>query len=289
VDDDPVSAEPRGDNPRYRERFERFKALGFRPLGTTYETCWFITPFDWLWRSHPIHWMTTSDQRTLASFHRLIDEEPVRFSAVTILEGGAMVRTTCPGTGAHQMPLPDNYHRVQLTGVDPTELVSRHQAEVSAFSAEQGRGVVAATLQQAADVEAACDRFILPRISQVHAEQLIKTTFGGTGFLTLAIRGLSRGILTWADFAIAICIGAAVCEATVRFVVRAHFRTIVSATHSASGPPPISNVGREDEEREAAARSSKMSTGRTALLWVSTVIFFVIFWQFWQTLNHRGR
>src|SRR3954468_4059214 len=160
VDDDPASAEPRGDDPRYGQRFEQFEALGFRPLGTTYETCWFITPFDWLWRSRPIHWMTMPDQRTLASFHRLIDEEPVRFSAVTILEGGAMVRTTCPGTGRHQPPLLDSYRRVQLRGVDPTELVSRHQAEVAAFCAEQRRGVVAATLQHAADVEAALDRQI---------------------------------------------------------------------------------------------------------------------------------
>jgi len=96
---------------------------------------------------------------------------------------------------------------VQLPGVDPTDLVSRHQAEVSAFGTARGRGVVAATLRSAADVEAALDRLILPRISHVNAEQIIKATFGGTALLTLAIRALSRGPLTWADFAIAICIG----------------------------------------------------------------------------------
>ena len=287
VDDDPVSAEPRGDDASYRERFEQFKALGFCPLGTTYETCWFITPYDWLWRSRPIRWMTIPDGRTLASFHRLSDDEPVRFSAVTILEGGAMVRTTCPGTGSAKMPLPENYRRVQLRGVDPTDLVSRHHDEVSAFGTERGRGVVAATLGHAADVEAALDRLILPRISQVNAEQTIMVTFGGTALMTLVSRALSRATLTWSDFAMAICIGAAVCEATVRFVVRAQFRTLVSAAHAvAPGPPPISTTGREGEEPEAAAGRSKMTTGRTALLWVTTVIFFVIFW---QVLNHRMR
>jgi hypothetical protein len=196
-----------------------------------------------------------------------------------------MVRTTCPGTGSAKMPLPENYRRVQLRGVDPTDLVLRHQAEVSAFGTERGRGVVAATLRHAADLEAALDRLILPRISHVNAEQTITVTFGGTALLTLAGRALSRGTLTWSDFAIAICIGAAVCEATVRFVVRVQFRTLVSASYStASGPPPISKTGREGEEREAVARRSKLSTGRTALLWVTTVIFFVIFW---QVLNHR--
>jgi hypothetical protein len=287
VDNEPASAEPAPGDPSYRARFEQFAALGFRPIGTTYETCWFITPYDWLWRSHPIRWMTMPDGRTLASFHRLTDEEPIRFGAVTILEDGAMVRTTCPGAGSPgQLPVPENYRRVQLPGVDPAELVSRHQAEVLAFAAERGRGVVAATLQQAADVEAALDRLILPRISQANAEQTITATFGGAALLTLAIRGLGRGALTWPDFAIAICIGAAICEATVRFVVRAQFRTLAAASHAVTpGPPPISMVPGEDEERQAAApRASLSSPGRTALLWVTTVVFFVIFWQF---LNHR--
>jgi hypothetical protein len=289
VDNEPASAEPAPDDPSYRARFDQFTALGFRPIGTTYETCWFITAYDWLWRSHPIHWMTMPDGRTLASFTRLTDEEPIRFGAVTILEDGALVRTTCPGTGsAGQIPFLENYRRVQLRGVDPAELVSRHQAEVLAFAAERGRSVVAATLQQAADVEAALVRLILPRISQANPEQTIKVTFGGSALLTLVIRALSHGPLTWPDLAIAICIGAAICEATVRFVVRPQFRTAVSASHVvAPGPPPISKVPGEDEERQAAARRESLSSpARTALLWVSTVVFFVIFWQF---LNHRPR
>jgi hypothetical protein len=287
VDDDPASAEPRGDDPSFRERFEQFRALGFRPLGTTYETCWFITPYDWLWRSRPIRWMAAPDGRTLASFHRLTAEEPLRFSAATILEGGAMVRTTCPGTGSHPMPVVEHYRRVQLTAVDPVDLVSRHQAEVAAFSTERGQGVVAATLRQAADTEAAIERLILPRLNQANAEQTIKVTFGGTAALTLLIRAFSRGTPAWSDFAIAILIGAAVCEATVRFVVRRNFRTLVAASHTASsGPPPVSDTGRDIGQPEPVAGGGLSKAARTALLWVSTVFFFVVFW---QILNHRGR
>jgi hypothetical protein len=287
VDDDPSSAEPRGEDASYRERFEQFKALGFRPLGTTYETCWFISAYDWFRRSRPVRWMATPDGRTLGCFHRLIDEEPVRFSAVTILEGGEMVRTTCPGArSVSEWPLPENYHRVDLTGVDPADLLSRHQAEVSAFSGKRGRGVVAATLQQAIDVETACERYIVPRISQVNAEQVIKVTFGGPLLLMLALLYLARGTVSWVELAIAICVGAAIYEATVRFAVRGNFRTAVAASHAASsGPPPIAKTEQQGEEPMPAPVAGGMSsTARTVLLWVTMIITFVVTW---QVLNHR--
>jgi hypothetical protein len=287
VDDDPAGVRPRGEDPGFRERLEEFTALGFRPLGTTYETCWFITAYDWLWRSRPIRWVASPDGRTLVHFSRLIDDEPIRFSAVTILEGGELVRTTCPGTGPHQVPALENYHRVQLTGVDPAELLSRHQTEVAGFSAKRGRGVVAATLRDAAEVDAAIDRQILPRISQVNAEQIIKTTFGGPAAVTLLIRRVSEGTLAWSDVALAICIGAAVTEATVRFLVRGTHRKLVAATHvTKSGPPPIANVARVGEEPAPMPMPGMSRPARTALLWVTMIVSFAIFW---QLLNHRGR
>jgi hypothetical protein len=44
-------------------------------------------------------WLGAPDRRTFVELHRIILDEPVRFGAVTLVEGGGMVRTTCPGSG----------------------------------------------------------------------------------------------------------------------------------------------------------------------------------------------
>jgi len=57
-----VDAEPNGDDRDYERRYRQFAELGFQPAGATRETCWFISPFDWYWRSHDHHrWMATPD------------------------------------------------------------------------------------------------------------------------------------------------------------------------------------------------------------------------------------
>src|SRR5262249_39563649 len=48
---DPADAEPRADDPDYERRFRQFAELGFRPVGSSRESCWFMNPGKWYWRS----------------------------------------------------------------------------------------------------------------------------------------------------------------------------------------------------------------------------------------------
>ncbi len=129
--------EPRGDDPDYERRYRQFEALGFRPVGTTRETAWFMFPFHWRWRSRGSRWMRNDDGTMLVSFHRLIADEPLHFGALTLTSGEGLVRTTCPGAGVDSYP-EVNFGRFELRNVEPAELVEEHQRNVDAFCREQG-------------------------------------------------------------------------------------------------------------------------------------------------------
>ena len=74
-----ADAEPGASDPDYAKRFGQFAALGFEPAGRSRESCWFINHHKWYWRSRTIRWMAMPDGRMLVSFHRMMDDEPVRF------------------------------------------------------------------------------------------------------------------------------------------------------------------------------------------------------------------
>src|SRR5262249_51288788 len=132
VSQEPSAAEPTTDDPDYERRYQQFRELGFLPIGTTIETCWFSNPIRWYRKSlRPLRWLATPDGRFLASFHRLIAAEPVRFGIVTLLSDAGMVRTTCPGVGKHR--LEGNRLRIELLNVEPAELLAQHQEHVHAF------------------------------------------------------------------------------------------------------------------------------------------------------------
>lgn len=240
ADESPGRAEPRLDDADHRRRFEQFVELGFHPVGTTQEDCWFVSPFDWHKR-FPASWMRAPDGRTLASFHRLTDEEPIRFGVVTVLEGGALVRTTCPGTDG-QMPVHGDYHRVDLRGVEPAELLARHRERVAAISEGPGRAVVSATLREAASVEERLEGEIVRRIDHSSSSRIVQVSFGVPALVTLAVQGIAgHGSLGLSNAAFAICVGAAVSEWTVRSIVRPAFRKTVLESHERPpGPDPIS-------------------------------------------------
>ena len=89
-----------GDQAVFDERFRQLAALGFRDAGRTRQTGLFVLPGHWRWRQfETTRWFVGPDGRTQATLHRLIRDEPVRISFVTLFDDGGVVRTTCPGTG----------------------------------------------------------------------------------------------------------------------------------------------------------------------------------------------
>jgi hypothetical protein len=164
VDDDPAGVEPGSGDPSYRLRFNQLVAAGFRPLGTTMETSWFNTPLRWHRRSlQAERWLGAPDRRTFVELHRIIVDEPVRFGAITLLEGGGMVRTTCPGAGLSGDVGP-RYRRTEVQNVDAAELLGRHRKNVEAFCRERDLLVREATLHEVAAEEAACSRLTLKKL-----------------------------------------------------------------------------------------------------------------------------
>jgi hypothetical protein len=66
-------AEPPTGDPDYQRRFRQFAALGFRPLGRTFGTCWFMSPIKPYWRSlQGERWLADREHLTFVSFHRLV-------------------------------------------------------------------------------------------------------------------------------------------------------------------------------------------------------------------------
>jgi hypothetical protein len=164
---DPALAEPPANDENYRRRFHQFAALGFRPLGTSIERCWFMSPIKFYWRSlQGNRWMGMDDGRTFASFHRLLPDEPVRFGAVTFFDDGSLVRTTCPGVFGATSERVRGYRRVELTGVEPERLLARHREEVEAFERERSVTVKQMTFAEAIAAEAVFSRQLVGRSGQ---------------------------------------------------------------------------------------------------------------------------
>jgi hypothetical protein len=162
--EDPISVEPGSGDPSYRLRFNQLVAAGFKPLGTTMETCWFNTPLRWQRRSlQGERWLGAPDRRTFVELHRIILDEPVRFGAVTLVEGGGMVRTTCPGAGLSR-DIGLRYRRAEIQNVDAADLLGRHRSNVEEFCRQRGLAVRQATLQEVAAEDAACTRLTLKKL-----------------------------------------------------------------------------------------------------------------------------
>jgi hypothetical protein len=161
--EDPISVEPGSGDPSYRLRFTQLLAAGFRPLGTTMETCWFNTPLRWQRQSlQGERWLTSADRRTFVALHRLVLDEPVRFGAVTLLEGGGMVQTTCPGAGLSGDVGP-RHRRAEVQNIDAVDLLRRHRRNVEEFCHERGLVVREATLRELAAEEITCTRLTLKK------------------------------------------------------------------------------------------------------------------------------
>jgi hypothetical protein len=208
VSEQSAAAEPTDDDPDYERRYRQFLELGFRPIGTTVETCWFINPIKWYRKSlRPLRWLATPDGRYLASFHRLIATEPVRFGILTLLSEEGMVRTTCPGVGKHR--LEGNRLRIEVPNVEPAELFARHQEHVASFCEAHGLAVNPATLRDAAAREEMNTRLLLPKLGA----KLYNIPFSFFVLPTL-VAGLTARRFgfspeDWRGWAFAACVGTA--------------------------------------------------------------------------------
>ena len=159
--EDPLSVEPGPGDPSYRLRFTQLRAAGFTPLGTTMETCWFNSPLRWQRQSlQGERWLASADGRTFVALHRVVLDEPVRFGAVTLLQGGGMVQTACPGAGLSGDVGP-RYRRAEVQNVDVVDLLGRHQRNVEEFCHERNLIVREATLRDLAVEDTACTRMTL--------------------------------------------------------------------------------------------------------------------------------
>jgi hypothetical protein len=159
--EDPLTVEPGSGDPSYRLRFTQLVAAGFRPLGTTIETCWFNSPLRWQRQSlQGERWLASPDAQTFVALHRVVLDEPVRLGAVTLLEGGGMIQTACPGAG-HSGDVGPRHRRAEVQNVDAVDLLGRHRKNVEEFCRERSLVVREATLRDLALEDTDCTRLAL--------------------------------------------------------------------------------------------------------------------------------
>ena len=127
-----------GDQAVFDERMRELAALGYRDAARTRETALFMLPYLWRWRQfETTRWLVGPDGRTHATLSRLLRDEPPRIAFITLFDNGAIVRTTCPGTGG-RMPSTPNYRVKELLGVTASELLAAHEQQVAVFAQERG-------------------------------------------------------------------------------------------------------------------------------------------------------
>ncbi len=204
VDADPALARPRSGDNDGEKRYAQFTALGFRPFGRTIESCWFMSPIKLYWRSlEGERWLASEDRRTFVSFHRLLRDEPVRFSVVSYFDGGGVIRSACPGAGL----LSDEanaFWRTENRGVEPEELLDRHQRDLEALHRRRGLEARVMTLAEIAASERTHGRRIIAKVGEVSYGLINVYFITPTVLLSL----FSVATRTPHNLASAICIGA---------------------------------------------------------------------------------
>jgi hypothetical protein len=153
VSENPLDAEPRGDDPVYEDRFRQLAAQGYRAVGKTLERGRFFSPLHWRWRGDVSRYMAAADGKTFVGFHRVAGANPLKTTAETILDGGGIVATTTPPNvasaptehGPH-----GNYSWANVSDMDLIDLLAAHAKRVDDFSRKRGLSVRAATLREVA-------------------------------------------------------------------------------------------------------------------------------------------
>jgi hypothetical protein len=160
---EPPLARPYPEDADGLRRYQELLDLGYAPAGSTYEHARFFTPLHWRWRSRGLRWLASPDGRTFVHLHRIVDEEPVRFGAVTVFEGGGTWHTACPGVQG-EMPEIPGHGRADLIGVGTGELLEKHAAFVEAFARDNAVAAKSVGLAEVAQASLTYSRVALPRM-----------------------------------------------------------------------------------------------------------------------------
>jgi hypothetical protein len=140
-------------------------ALGFRAAGRTLTTGRFTSPALWRWRQlGTTLWLVDPDRRTYATLYRLVPDEPMRISLITMFDDGGFARTSCPGVAAKDHWRSD-YRRQDLRGAGADEIVARHQEQVDTYARERGTGPRAVTIAELTAAENAAERPLVRKLA----------------------------------------------------------------------------------------------------------------------------
>jgi hypothetical protein len=185
---DAMLAKPYPEDTDGMRRYDELLALGYRPVGSTWEHARFFSPIHWRWRSlQGQRWLVAPDARTFVELHRLTEDEPVRLSAVTLFEGGGSWQTACPGVPG-DLPQVRSRGHASVRGVGPAGLLDKHVELVEAFRSKHGLTIQAATLHEVAAANLAFERAVLPKMGTANMMALPLGTFG---------MGLAAGLWTF--------------------------------------------------------------------------------------------
>jgi hypothetical protein len=143
--DDPLAAEPNGDDRDFARSVAELKAAGFTPAGKTIERIRFFTPLHWLWVSDGSRWFASPDRRVFVSLYRLAAGHPQNMSANTAFEGGGLLSTTTTPAGLGG-EVGERYRRVEVEDRGMAALLDEHARQVVDFSRDAGLRAKGATL-----------------------------------------------------------------------------------------------------------------------------------------------
>lgn len=237
-----------GGDPVYGPPWSELVALGFREVGRTVESARFPFPTHWRWQQfETTHWLVSPDGHTYATLYRLVPDEPVRMSCLTLFDDGTIFRTSCPGVmGTIQQFA--KYRRLDVRGRTAGELVGEHRRQLDTFAQDHEVNPRAVTLT---DIIAATNAVEWPLMRKMAASSFgIVATFVPAVILVLP---LSRGQMSSRELALGVCILAG-CYATVRWLIHGPIlRQNADRTHT--GEPP----GRPDD---VAEDGTILATGR---------------------------
>jgi hypothetical protein len=175
VHPEPALSRPYPEDADGLRRYDEFVELGFRPIGWTSEHARFLTPLNWNWRSiQGARWLASPDNSTFVSLYRVVEDEPVRFCATTLLDGDGSWGTMYPGA-AVDLKQHGNHGRVEVRSVGPAELLARHGEHVESFRRERGLGIRSGTLD---DVAAASLAYTRAHFATQSTSQLLAMPLG---------------------------------------------------------------------------------------------------------------
>lgn len=158
VSDDPDRIAARLKDGNYRRNCDQFRALGYRPVATFRESGWFFTPITWLKRFPVGLYMSSPDERTVVSIHRVFPFERVRWAASSLNDAGGIMKTVAPMSDGLPPVIADGAdRRVQIARKSAEIFLTRHREQVEELRQARGLNVETATAKEVGARERAFD------------------------------------------------------------------------------------------------------------------------------------